>query len=124
VKLLLDTHIVLWALSADRRLPKALRLLIEDEGNEPFFSPINVLEVAIKRSLGGSDELPDPHVMRRQLVDNGYSELPVTAQHAAMVADLPPIHRDPFDRLLVAQSRIEGIGLLTVDPVVARYLTA
>jgi PIN domain nuclease of toxin-antitoxin system len=78
-------------------------------------------EVAIKRGLGREDFCIDPRLLRRGLVDNGYEELAILGQHTAAVDGLPPLHKDPFDRLLIAQSLIEGITLLTVDPLVPRY---
>ena len=78
-------------------------------------------EVAIKSGLGRTDFDVDPRLLRRGLLENGYVELDVTGAHAAAVDLLPPIHKDPFDRILIAQARIEGIMLLTADEVVARY---
>jgi PIN domain nuclease of toxin-antitoxin system len=75
----------------------------------------------MKRRLGRDDFRVEPRLLRRGLLDNSYSELPVTGEHAVAVDSLPPIHKDPFDRILVAQATVEGIALLTGDPVVARY---
>lgn len=86
-----------------------------------MFSAASVWEVAIKSALGRDDFSVDPRVLRRALLDNGYVELAISGAHAAAVLDLPPIHRDPFDRLLVAQAQVEGIALLTADATVARY---
>ncbi len=86
-----------------------------------MFSPASLWEVAIKRGLPRDDFQADPRLLRRGLVDNDYAELPITAEHAIAVDGLPPIHKDPFDRMLVAQSMVEGITLLTVDAIVARY---
>lgn len=121
MKLLLDTHVLLWAASEPDKLPDDARSLLEDPHNQPHFSPVNLWEVAIKSGLGRDDFQVDPALMRRGLTDNGYLELPVTGQHAVRIATLPPIHRDPFDRMLVAQALVEGITLLTTDAVVARY---
>jgi len=121
LKLLLDTHLLLWAAGQPKRLPAEARRLIEDPGNEPLFSPASIWEVALKSALGREDFQADARILRRGLLDNGYSELPVLSEHAAATADLPPIHKDPFDRLLIAQSLVEGIALLTADPLVARY---
>lgn len=118
---LLDTHLLLWAAADSTRLPTDARSLLEDEANVPVFSVASIWEIAIKRSLGREDFRVDPRVLRRGLLDNGYEELPVLAHHAVAVETLPPLHRDPFDRLLVAQSLTEGLMLLTADPVVARY---
>ena len=121
MKLLLDTHLLLWAASQPRRLPAEARRLIEDPGNEPFFSAASIWEVAIKSGLGREDFQADARLLRRELLDNGYSELPIVSGHTVATAGLPPIHKDPFDRLLIAQSLVEGITLLTADPLVARY---
>jgi PIN domain nuclease of toxin-antitoxin system len=121
VRLLLDTHLVLWAAFSWRRLPAEARLLLEDKDNIPVFSVASLWEVAIKRSLGREDFLVDPRLLRRGLLDNGYEELPILGPHSVAVDGLPPLHKDPFDRILVAQSLVEGITLLTIDPLVARY---
>ena len=121
MKYLLDTHLLLWAASAAAELPNAARKLVADPDNEPLFSPASIWEVAIKSGLGRSDFAVDPRTFRRGLLDNGYTELPISSQHAAAVADLPDIHKDPFDRMLLAQSACEGVALVTADPLVARY---
>lgn len=121
MKLLLDTHLLLWAAGDPGRLSSDARALIEDPGNNPVFSAASLWEVAIKRGLGRGDYQVDPHLLRRGLLDNGYGELPIASQHAVAVDALPRIHADPFDRILVAQSMVEGITLLTSDPIVARY---
>lgn len=121
MKLLLDTHLLLWAAGQPNRLPLAARRLIESTSNELLFSAANIWEVAIKRALGRSDFQADPRLLRRGLLDNGYSELPILSDHVVAIDSLPPIHKDPFDRLLVAQATVEGITLLTADSVVARY---
>lgn len=121
MRLLLDTHILLWAALSPERLSPAVQGLLEDEANIPVFSAASLWEVAIKRGLGRDDFRVDPRLLRRGLLDNGYEELPISGQHAVAVDGLPPIHKDPFDRILVAQSLVEGITLLTMDPVVARY---
>jgi PIN domain nuclease of toxin-antitoxin system len=121
VKLLLDTHLLLWAAAEPHRLPDAARTLLENADTEPVFSPASIWEVAIKSGLGRPDFQLDPRLLRRGLLDNGYLELPITSEHAVAVAGLPPIHKDPFDRMLVAQATASGIELLTTDEVVARY---
>jgi PIN domain nuclease of toxin-antitoxin system len=121
VRLLLDTHLVLWAAYAPERLPADAAALIEDEGNVPVCSSASLWEVAIKASLGREDFAVDAGLLRRGLAENGWEELPVTAAHAVAVAALPPHHRDPFDRMLVAQAQVEGVTLVTGDPVVGRY---
>jgi len=121
VKLLLDSHLLLWAAGTPERLPESARALFEDPGNELLFSAASLWEIAIKRGLGRSDFQVDARVLRRGLLDNGYSELSVTSQHAVAIDALPPLHRDPFDRILVAQAQVEGITLVTADEMVAKY---
>jgi PIN domain nuclease of toxin-antitoxin system len=121
VKLLLDTQLLLWAAVSAARLPAVARQMIEDDANTPTFSVASVWKVAIKRGLDRPDFQVDAHLLRRGLLDNGYDELPILGPHAAAVGGLPPIHKDPFDRLLIAQALTEGILLLTVDPIVGRY---
>ncbi|TWT21098.1 type II toxin-antitoxin system VapC family toxin [Luteimonas marina] len=121
MKYLLDTHLLLWAAAEPKRLPEKARALLEDADNVLLFSAASLWEVAIKAGLGRPDFTVEPAVLRRGLLDNGYVELPVVSEHAVTTGTLPPIHRDPFDRLLVAQAQVEGITLLTADPVVAQY---
>ena len=121
MKLLLDTHLLIWTAYGSRRLSAIARTLIEDEDNELLFSAASVWEIAIKSSLGRPDCQVDPHDLRQGLLANEFRELPVLGAHALFTANLPPIHKDPFDRLLVAQAIVEGITLLTVDPLVAQY---
>ncbi len=121
MKLLLDTHLLLWAALEPRRLPDEARRMISDESNELFFSAASLWEIAIKRGLGRDDFQVDARVLRRGLLDNGYSELPIGSEHAVAVDGMPAIHKDPFDRILVAQANVEGITLLTVDALVAQY---
>lgn len=121
MKLLLDTHLLLWAaVQPDRLSPTALEL-IDHPGNELLFSAASLWEIAIKSGLGRADFQLEPRVLRRGLLDNGYDELAITSEHAVAVDSLPPIHKDPFDRILVAQAHVEGITLLTSDPWVAKY---
>jgi PIN domain nuclease of toxin-antitoxin system len=121
MKLLLDTHVLLWAAGQPERLPPAARVLLDDPHNEPMFSSASLWEIAIKSGLGRVDFQVNARLLRRGLLDNGYVELPISSEHAVAIDGLPPIHRDPFDRLLVAQSMVEGITLLTSDPLVAQY---
>ncbi len=121
MKLLLDTHLLLWAAFQPNKLSKTASSLIEDINNELLFSAASIWEIVIKHGLGRDDFRMEPSVLRRGLLDNGYSELAITSQHAVGVEVLPPIHKDPFDRIIVAQSIAEGITLLTSDPVVAKY---
>jgi PIN domain nuclease of toxin-antitoxin system len=121
MKLLLDTHLLLWAASEPGRLPPFVRKLISNSDNELIFSAASLWEIAIKSGLRRHDFRAHPRLLRRGLLDNSYSELPVTSEHAVALDSLPPIHRDPFDRILVAQATVEGMTLLTVDPVMAEY---
>ena len=121
MKLLLDTHLILWAADQSGRLPPAARLLLEDPDNQLMFSAVSIWEIAIKHGLGRSDFHVDARLLRRGLLDNGYLELPITSAHAVAIDRLPPIHKDPFDRLLVAQAMVEGITLVTADPLVGQY---
>ena len=121
MKLLLDTHLLLWASGSPNRLSAAALKLIKAPANELLFSAASIWEAAIKRGLGRTDFQADPRLLRRGLLDNGYSELPILSHHVVAIDSLPPIHRDPFDRLLVAQATVEGITLLKADSVIAQY---
>jgi len=121
MKLLLDTHLLLWAAGQPKRLSKLARTLIDNPDNELHFSAASLWEVAIKRGLGRKDFKVDARLLRRGLLDNGYSELPIISGHVVAIESLPPIHKDPFDRVLVAQATVEGVMLLTIDPLVAQY---
>ena len=121
MKVLLDTHLLLWAAGMPERLPEQARVLIERAETEPMASAASLWEIAIKSGLGRTDFNVDPRLLRRGLLEHGYAELDVTGAHATAVDLLPPIHKDPFDRLLIAQARTEGITLLTTDGIVARY---
>jgi PIN domain nuclease of toxin-antitoxin system len=121
VKLLLDTHLLLWAAGDPGQLSEEARRLIEAPENELFFSAASLWEVAIKSGLGRDDFSVDARLLRRGLIDNGYGELAVFSEHAVAISGLPPLHKDPFDRMLIAQAMVEGITLLTVDAAVAQY---
>jgi PIN domain nuclease of toxin-antitoxin system len=121
VKLLLDTHLLLWAAAEPVKVPAGARKLMEDLGNELLFSSASIWEVIIKRASGRTDFQPDARSFRRNLIDNGYIELPIVSDHVLALEGLPRIHKDPFDRILVAQATAEGITLLTVDSRVAEY---
>jgi PIN domain nuclease of toxin-antitoxin system len=121
MKLLLDTHLLLWAAGSPEQLPLVARQLIENEHNELFFSPASLWEISIKHSLGREDFRVDARVLRRGLVDNGYIEIPIVSEHTVFIDSLPLIHKDPFDRILIAQATVEGITLLTMDGLIAKY---
>ena len=121
MKLLLDTHVLLWAAGEPNRLSHETRELLGDPENELLFSAASMWEITIKSGLGREDFQVNARLLRRGLLDNDYEELPIRSEHALAIDALPPIHRDPFDRILIAQATIEGIELLTADQVVARY---
>ena len=121
MKFLLDTRLLLWAAALPERLPHMARGIIDDAGNEIVFSAGSIWEVAIKNGLGRPDFQVDPGLLRQGFLTAGYVELAITGLHVAATRGLPPIHKDPFDRLLVAQATAEGIALITSDPVVGRY---
>jgi PIN domain nuclease of toxin-antitoxin system len=121
VKLLLDTQVLLRAAGQPERLSRSARRLLSDRRNQLLFSAASLWEATIKRSLGRDDFRVEPRLLRRGLLDNGYAELAITSQHAVSIDALPPIHKDPFDRLLLAQATCEGITLLTADAVLAQY---
>lgn len=121
MKFLLDTQLLLWAAGQPERLSATARRLLSDQRNEFLFSAASLWEVAIKNSLGREDFRVEPRLLRRGLLDNGYVELAVTSQHAVSIDGLPPLHKDPFDRLLLAQALTEGITLLTNDARLAGY---
>jgi PIN domain nuclease of toxin-antitoxin system len=121
VKLLLDTHVLLWAAGQPEKLSESARSLLRAPENSLFFSAASIWEVVIKRSLGRTDFKVDPSRLRKLLVAHGYAELPVTAEHVLRIETLPMLHKDPFDRLLIAQAREEGMQLLTVDASILLY---
>lgn len=121
MKFLLDTHLLLWAAGMPERLPSRARKMLDHSDSEPVVSAASLWEVAIKADLGREDFRVDAGLLRRGLLEHGYTELPVSGAHATAVSRLPKIHKDPFDRILVAQAQLEEITLLTVDAVVARY---
>ncbi len=121
MKLLLDTHLLLWAAGQPEKLSAIASSLISDPENALLFSAASLWEITIKAGLNRDDFRVDPRVLRRGLLDNGYIELPITSEHAVTTDQLPLIHKDPFDRILIAQSIIEGITLLTTDKLVAQY---
>ena len=118
---LLDTHLLLWSAENPDKLPRKTRRLLEDSSNRILFSAVSVWEIGIKHSLQRADFTFEPELIRRSLLAADYEELPLTGLHAVTVASLPPIHRDPFDRILIAQALSEDLTLLTSDKIVARY---
>jgi PIN domain nuclease of toxin-antitoxin system len=119
--LLLDTHILLWAAAEPERLPEAARLAINESANEVRFSVVTIWEVGIKTARGRSDFAVNAARLRLKMLESGFLEVPVTGAHAVAAARLPPVHKDPFDRMLIAQAAAEGAAFLTVDAPLARY---
>ena len=124
MKYLLDTHLLLWAAGQPERLSAEARDLLGDSDNTLLFSAASLWEIAIKQAMGRADFKVDARILRRGLLDNGYEELPITSAHAVALDTLPPLHKDPFDRILIAQAQVEGITLVTADEQVAQYLGA
>ena len=121
MRLLLDTHLLVWIASDPAKLSRLLRLLLQDPANEVFFSTAALWEIIVKSALGQRSFNCDPYALRAGLLANGYRELPITADHAFVLLTLPPLHRDPFDRIMIAQAIFEGMKLLTVDAKVLLY---
>ncbi|MGI4985686.1 MAG: type II toxin-antitoxin system VapC family toxin [Janthinobacterium lividum] len=120
MKLLLDTHIALWAITDDVRLTRRARDLILDSGNDIYFSAVNTWEIAIRHSMGG--DVPGTAAeAEADFLLSGYLPLNITPRHTLEVEKLPRLHRDPFDRLLIAQATVEGMQLLTVDSSIEKY---
>lgn len=119
MKLILDTDVIIWA--ALDSLAEETKQRLSGEGVELLFSAVSIWEIAIKSRLGKPDFSFDAAVFRRSLFESGYIELPVNGVHAAAVARLPDLHKDPFDRLLIAQAMVEGITLLSADEAVLSY---
>ena len=121
MRLLLDTHVLLWAAAEPKRLPGSFREQIESAENDVSFSSASIWELVIKVQIGRLNLPFDLAELARSVSERGFDELPVTAAHAAGVGRLPLHHRDPFDRILVAQAIHEPARLLTVDGVLAKY---
>ncbi len=119
--LLLDTHLLLWAAGDSGQLSSKAQNLLGDPATELMFSTASIWEVVIKSALGRDDFRVDPQRFRNGLIQNGYSELEIRSEHALAVGSLPLIHKDPFDRILIAQAQIENVTLLTTDDKVAGY---
>ena len=121
MRYLLDTHFLIWIPVADRRIPASVVSLLADPDNEFLFSTASLWEIAIKHGAGKASFPYEARGIRTRLMNAGYEELPVLGEHALTVETLQPIHNDPFDRLLIAQARVEGVILLTTDRIVAKY---
>ncbi|MDR2947234.1 MAG: type II toxin-antitoxin system VapC family toxin [Candidatus Adiutrix sp.] len=121
MKILLDTQMVIWATFWPELLPGQARQLIADEDNDMYFSPASLWEVAIKSAQNRPDFQVDAKILRGQLLERGYREMAITGLHTTAVSDLPLVHKDPFDRLLLAQAKTENLSLVTSDATLAMY---
>ncbi len=121
MRLLVDTHLVLWAAAGSRKLPKEARRLLEHPANEVFYSAASLWEIAIKAALRRIDFRVDLALLRTALATMEFEELPVSGAHAERLTTLPPIHKDPFDRMLIAQSLSESLVLLSNDAALEAY---
>lgn len=121
MKYLLDTHVLLWAAGQPERLSESVHALLQDRQHELYFSSVTIWEIVIKRGLGRNDFVVDPRLLRYGSLNNGYAELVMTSEHALTLATLPGFHKDPFDRILVAQAITEQMNLITADTILAKY---
>jgi PIN domain nuclease of toxin-antitoxin system len=121
MRVLLDTHLLLWAAGSPQRLSRTALVVLKARDTALFFSAASVWEVVIKNGLGRADFQVDPSHLRHGLLLHGYEELPITGEHALAVRALPSVHKDPFDRILLAQAQSEGLTLLTADRELAAY---
>ncbi len=120
-RVLPDTHLLLWLAEDSIRMPHEAAVELEDDANEVFFSVASIWEISIKAALSKPGFPVNPSAIRKGLLDIGFQELLITSAHVIAVAKLPLHHRDPFDRLLVAQAETEGLTLMTTDKTLARY---
>ncbi|MEP9402858.1 type II toxin-antitoxin system VapC family toxin [Sphingomonas sp. VNH70] len=118
---LLDTHLLLWAAEGSAALPEPVRLLLDDPAQTILFSAVSIWEVAIKRRLEQATFTVEPDLLHTGLLQSGYTELRINSRHATGVRRLELIHKDPFDRLLVAQAMVDRLTLITSDEKVAQY---
>lgn len=121
MRVLVDTHMLVWLSAATERLPGRARAIIEDPANEIFFSAASIWELTVKHALGKAEIPIHPRILYNALAENDFPEIAMTSLHGLTAGSLPPIHKDPFDRMLIAQSMIEGCLLLTSDKMLARY---
>ncbi len=121
MRLLLDTHLLLWAAQKSDRLSSAALKLIGDRDNDLIFSVASIWEFGIKYAKAPDQFDTSPNELREALLQNGYVELEIAGKHALGISNLPALHGNPFDRILIAQSAVEGITLLTSDERVAQY---
>ena len=121
MRYLADTHLLIWFGLFPEKLSLSARVIFEDQRNELIFSTASIWEAAIKYNLRPKDFPKTPDNLRRELLQNQFEELPVLGEHALAMIGMPPIHKDPFDRMLIAQAMVEGITLLTSDTKIAQY---
>ncbi len=121
MKCLLDTQLLLWAAAASDKLPPLMAAYLEDLDNTLFFSTASLWEIAIKKSLKRNDFKIHIPMLLSGLKEHGYTEIPITSAHTLIIEELPPLHKDPFDRILIAQATVEGLLLLTTDNLIAQY---
>jgi PIN domain nuclease of toxin-antitoxin system len=121
MKVLLDSHLLVWSAAQTTKLPAETRVFLEDQNNMLFFSSASIWELSVKHALGKGDIPVHPRVLHHALQKQDFHELPLTSQHAFVLETLPLIHKDPFDRILIAQATCEGMLLLTSDETVAKY---
>lgn len=121
MKFLIDTHLLIWAAQASQKLSAHTREMLDDKRNSLFFSAASIWEISFKFARGRPDFEINPKLLRDELLKNGYAEVTITGEHAIAVMELPGIHKDPFDKLLIAQAKLEGMILLTADATLARY---
>lgn len=124
MKILIDTHVLLWVAGDPKQLSVQARKLLEDPQNQLYFSAASLWEISIKNKLGRTDFKVDLPVLRRNLLDYGFEEVAINSAHTLAVEVLPNIHKDPFDRILIAQTIVEGITLMTADSAVVEYPVA
>lgn len=121
MRILPDTHLLLWSAEGSARLSAEARSIIISPSNQVFFSTVSIWEMAIKHASGKAGFSANPAIVRAELINAGFSELIINSAHVIAVGKLPFLHKDPFDRLLVAQAEVEGLTLLTADRFLARY---
>jgi PIN domain nuclease of toxin-antitoxin system len=121
MKFLVDTHLLIWSTINSTKLSRAARAILKDTGNECYFSSASIWEIAIKRCCHPKEMPVSAEEAQRLFLSAGYVELPVFSRHSALVEHLPAIHSDPFDRILVAQARSEGMHLATHDKIIPQY---
>ena len=121
MRLMLDTHLLLWTAQKSPRLSSSAKTLIGDRDNELLFSVASIWEFGIKYAKAPDEFDISPNELREGLLQNGYVELDIAGRHVLAITHLPALHQDPFDRILIAQSAVEGITLLTSDDKVAQY---